>query len=684
MQEQLDRDELMESRDSSQPAYLNPELPIEERVEDLVSRMTLEEKVSQTLNGARGIERLGIPKYDWWNECLHGVARAGVATVFPQAIGMAATWNEELIFEVATAISDEARAKHHEFVRRGIRDIYTGLTMWSPNINIFRDPRWGRGQETYGEDPYLTSRLGVAFVKGLQGDDPKYLKVVATPKHFAVHSGPERDRHRFDALVSEKDLWETYLPAFEATVKEGKAQSVMGAYNRTNGEPCCGSPTLLQEILRQKWGFTGYVTSDCWALGDFFKHHRVVDTPVEAVAMAMNAGCDLCCGSLYSFLVDAVREGLVEEATLDTAVKRLFTARFRLGMFDPEEKVPYAQIPYEVNDCEEHRQLAQKTARESIVLLKNDGLLPLDKNIKKIAVIGPNADNLDALLGNYNGIPSRFTTPLAGIKEKVGPETIVYHTKGCELIDDSRRGFAVAEELARKADVAVVVLGLSPTIEGEEGAADDRADIQLLGVQEELLKSVHATGTPVVLVLLNGSAIAVNWADENVAAILEAWYPGEEGGTAIADVLFGDYNPAGRLPVTFYKSLDQLPPFEDYRMENRTYRYFKGEPLYPFGYGLSYTTFTYSDLRITPATIKAGQVLPSRSPENTGSMAGDDGAAVPHRLEASVPVPIRSSRALSGFIWLPASARRYPLLCVPTRWRWWITRASGSWSPATS
>ena len=417
----------------------------------------------------------------------------------------------------------------------------------------------------------------------------------------------ERDRHRFDALVSEKDLWETYLPAFEATVKEGKAQSVMGAYNRTNGEPCCGSPTLLQEILRQKWGFTGYVTSDCWALGDFFKHHRVVDTPVEAVAMAMNAGCDLCCGSLYSFLVDAVREGLVEEATLDTAVKRLFTARFRLGMFDPEEKVPYAQIPYEVNDCEEHRQLAQKTARESIVLLKNDGLLPLDKNIKKIAVIGPNADNLDALLGNYNGIPSRFTTPLAGIKEKVGPETIVYHTKGCELIDDSRRGFAVAEELARKADVAVVVLGLSPTIEGEEGAADDRADIQLLGVQEELLKSVHATGTPVVLVLLNGSAIAVNWADENVAAILEAWYPGEEGGTAIADVLFGDYNPAGRLPVTFYKSLDQLPPFEDYRMENRTYRYFKGEPLYPFGYGLSYTTFTYSDLRITPATIKAGQ-----------------------------------------------------------------------------
>ena len=630
------------------PAYLDPELPLDERVDDLVGRMTLEEKVSQTLNAAPAIPRLGIPKYDWWNECLHGVGRAGVATVFPQAIGMAATWNEDLIFEVATAISKEARAKHHEFVRRGIREIYTGLTMWSPNINIFRDPRWGRGQETYGEDPFLTSRLGVQFVKGLQGDDPKYLRVVATPKHYAVHSGPEAERHSFDAVVNSKDLWETYLPAFEATIKEGRAQSIMGAYNRTNGEPCCGSKTLLEKILREKWGFDGYVVSDCWAIGDFYKDHKVVDTPVEAVAMAMNNGCDLCCGTLYSFLVDAVKQGLVEEGTLDGAVKRLFKGRFQLGMFDPPEMVDYAQIPYEVNDSEEHRRLALRTARESMVLLKNDGLLPLDKNLKSIAVIGPVADDLGALVGNYNGIPSRFTTPLNGIKNKVSPETVIYHTKGCDLSGTSTKGFAVAEELASKADVAIVVMGLTGVTEGEEGAGGDREDIGLIGVQEELLKVVHATGTPVVLVLLNGSAIAVNWADENVAAILEAWYPGEEGGTAISDILFGDYNPGGRLPVTFYKSLDQIPDFEDYRMENRTYRYFQDEPLYPFGHGLSYTKFTYTDPAISPGTIQAGENIHVQvTVANTGKQSGDE--VVQLYLtdkEACVPVPLRS---LQGF-----------------------------------
>ena len=636
------------STSAGKPAYLDPNLPIDERVDDLVGRMTLEEKVSQTLHGAPAIDRLGIPKYNWWNECLHGVGRAGIATVFPQAIGMAATWNEELIFEVATAISDEARAKHHEFARRGIREIYTGLTMWSPNINIFRDPRWGRGQETYGEDPYLTSQIGVSFVKGLQGDDPKYFKVMATPKHYAVHSGPEADRHHFDAVVDDKDLWETYLPAFEATIKEGNAQSIMGAYNRTNGEPCCGSKTLLQDILRKEWGFDGYVVSDCWAIGDFYKYHKIVDTPVEAVAMAMNNGCDLCCGTLYSFLVDAVKEGLLKEATLDGAVKRLFKARFQLGMFDPPEMVDYAQIPYEVNDCEEHRELALKTARESMVLLKNDGILPLKKDIEKIAVIGPNSDNLEALLGNYNGTPSRFVTPLEGIKGKVSPETIVYHTEGCDIMGDSKEGFDAAVELASWADIAVVVLGITGRIEGEEGAGGDREDIGLMGVQEDLLKAVHATGTPVVLVLLSGSAVAINWAEENVPAILAAWYPGQDGGIAIADVLFGDYNPAGRLPVTFYKSLDQLPPFEDYRMANRTYRYFQDEPLYPFGYGLSYTTFKYKDLRLTPGSIQAGENIQVQvTVENTGELPGDEVVQLYLTdLEASVPVPLRS---LQGF-----------------------------------
>lgn len=633
------------STGSRQAVYKNPDAPLEERVNDLIGRMTLEEKVSQMLNEAPAIDRLGIPAYDWWNECLHGVARAGIATVFPQAIGMAATWNTDLIYRVAVAISDEARAKHHEFLRRNNRGRYTGLTMWSPNINIFRDPRWGRGQETYGEDPYLTARLGVAFVRGLQGDDPKYLKVVATPKHYAVHSGPEAERHEFDAVVSKKDLWETYLPAFEATIKEGKAVSIMGAYNRANGEPCCASKTLLGEILRGKWGFDGYVVSDCGAICDIFKHHRVVETPAEAAAMAVNAGCDLNCGATYKFLLDAVEQGLISEETIDRALKRLFTARFRLGMFDPPERVPYAQIPYEVNDCREHRELALQTARESIVLLKNENnFLPLDKNLRSIAVIGPNADSLDVLLGNYNGIPSRFVTPLEGIKNRVSADTIVYHTRGCELTGESREGFAVAEEIAGKADVAIVVLGLSPRIEGEEGdSVGDREDIGLLGVQEDLLKAVHATGIPVVLVLLNGSAIAVNWADEHVAAIVEAWYPGEEGGTALADVLFGDYNPAGRLPVTFYKSIEQLPPFEDYNMKGRTYRYFRGEPLYPFGYGLSYTRFEYSNLRIEPAAVNAGSdVRVEVDVENVGDRSGDEVVQLYlSDVEASVPVPIR-------------------------------------------
>jgi len=633
------------------PAYKDHKLPADVRARDLVSRMTLDEKVSQMLHEAPAIERLDIPKYDWWNECLHGVAFAGVATVFPQSIGLGATFNTGLMARVAKVISDEARAKHHEALRHGERGRCQGLTFWSPNINIFRDPRWGRGQETYGEDPYLTARMGVEFVKGLQGNDPKYLKLVATPKHFAVHSGPELDRHHFDAKVSEKVMRETYLPAFEACIKEGRAVSVMGAYNRVNGEPCCASKHLLIDILRGEWGFDGYIVSDCWAICDFFKHHKVVETPEEAAAMAVKAGCDLNCGNTYPSLVGAVEMRLISEETITESVIRLFTARFRLGMFDPPEMVKYARIPFEVNDCRAHRELALEAARESIVLLKNENdFLPLDKNIKSIAVIGPNANRVEPLIGNYHGTPSIAVTPLDGIRTKAGPTTEILHAKGCELDDDVTAGFEYAVEIAEKADVAVVVLGLSAEIEGEEGCSKsaDREDITLLGVQEELLKAVYNTGTPIVLVLINGSAIAVNWAGEHVPAIIEAWYPGEEGGTAIADVLFGDYNPAGRLPVTFYKSIDQLPPFTDYSMQGRTYRYFNGEPLYPFGYGLSYTKFEYSNLRIKPKKLSPEKdIKVSVDVENIGKRPGDEVVQLYiSDIEASVSVPLRQ---LSGF-----------------------------------
>jgi len=642
------------------PAYQDVNLPVEVRVADLVARLTLEEKVSQMVHDAPAIERLGIPKYNWWNECLHGVARAGIATVFPQAIGLAATWNVDLVHRIAVAISDEARAKHHEAVRQGVRDIYKGLTFWSPNINIFRDPRWGRGQETYGEDPYLTARLGVAFVRGLQGDDARYLKLVATPKHFAVHSGPEAERHRFDARVDERDLRETYLPAFEACVKEGKAFSVMGAYNRTNGEPCCASPTLLGRILRQEWGFAGYVVSDCWAIGDIYKHHKVVATVEEAAALAVKAGCDLNCGEAFGALLAAVAQGLITEETIDQAVQRLFTARFRLGLFDPPEMVPYAQIPIAVNGSPAHRALALQAARESIVLLKNQNhFLPLRQDLRCIAVIGPNADDATVLLGNYHGTPSRSVTPLQGLQARFSPATEVLYAPGCDLLDENTDGFSEAIALAERADVVIFVGGISQLVEGEEGQREgvaggrrsrgDRDDLNLPGVQEKLLQALHATGRPVILVLLNGSALAVNWASEHLPAIVEAWYPGEEGGTALAEVLFGDYNPAGRLPVTFYKSVADLPPFEDYRMAGRTYRYFRGEPLFPFGYGLSYTTFAYSNLRLSAATIAPSETLAvSVDVQNVGERAGDEVVQLYFSdTVASVPVPIRQ---LGGFV----------------------------------
>lgn len=600
------------------PAYLNEELSFEERARDLVSRMTLEEKVSQMLHSSPAIPRLGIPSYNWWNEALHGVARAGTATMFPQAIGIAATFDEDLVYKVGDVISTEARAKYHEFQRKGDHGIYKGLTFWSPNINIFRDPRWGRGQETYGEDPYLTGRLGVAFVKGMQGNDKKYLKTAACAKHFAVHSGPESERHSFNAEVSPKDLYETYLPAFKECVKEAGVEAVMGAYNRVNGEPCCGSKTLLKDILRKQWNFKGHVTSDCWAIKDFHEHHGVTHTAVESAALAVNNGCDLNCGSMFGYLLIAVKEGLVKEETIDRAVTRLMITRMKLGMFDDPSHVPYASIPYEKNDCKEHREFALEVSKKSLVLLKNENqLLPLDKNkIKSIAVIGPNANSREALIGNYYGTASRYVTVLEGIMDYVGESVRVYYAEGCHLYKDRASGlgeprdrFAEAISAAERSDVVIMCLGLDASIEGEEGdtsneySSGDKKSLNLPGLQQELLEAVHKTGKPIILVLLSGSALAVTWADENIPAIIQAWYPGAEGGRAIASLIFGDYSPSGRLPVTFYRTTEELPDFRDYSMKGRTYRYMQNEALYPFGYGLSYTRFEYSDIEISPGKI---------------------------------------------------------------------------------
>jgi len=776
--------------------FKNPKLPVEKRVDDLISRMTLEEKISQLLDYAVAIPRLGIPEYNWWNEGLHGVARAGTATVFPQAIGLAAAFNDSLMYEVASAISDEFRAKYNDFIKKDERDRYKGLTVWSPNINIFRDPRWGRGQETYGEDPFLTSRIGVAFVKGMQGDHPNYFKTIATPKHYVVHSGPEPVRHEFDVDVDQRDFIDTYLPAFEACVKEGNAQSVMSAYNRFRGESCTGSPYLLTHILREKWSFNGYVVSDCGAVYDIFFNHKIATSEAEAAAIALKSGCDLNCGRTYNHLKEAIEKGYCTESDIDIALKRLFKARIQLGMFDPEEIVPYNKIPFEVNDCPAHRQLSIDAARESMVLLKNtNSTLPLSGDLDVIAVIGPNADEPSTMYGNYNGYPSKYVTPLQGIRKKVSPQTKVLYTKGCSYHADyiekeiihwqylssegkpgltgeyfnnpylegtpylvradsvvnfgwfnrspahgmSQEDFSIrwhgnllapktgkytiyitgddgfrlyiddkmlidswedgwkklsvslnfkegsthsieidyyqhawygqitlewglpqenieqqALDAASQSDAVVFVGGLSPELEGEEMYVDlsgfnrgDRVSIDLPEIQIQLLKKLHALGKPIILVLMNGSALSVNWADENLPAILEAWYPGQEGGTAIADVLFGDYNPAGRLPVTFYKSVDQLPPFENYDMKGRTYRYFKGEPLYAFGYGLSYSKFSYSNLKVPKTLSTKDNVTIEVEVENTGAFAGDEVVQlyIKHQV-TDIPVPVH---ALQGF-----------------------------------
>ncbi len=637
------------------PDYKNKELSFDTRAKDLVSRMTLEEKVTQMLHSAPAIPRLGIKAYNWWNEALHGIARAGTASMFPQAIGMAATFDDELIYRVADIISTEGRAKYHEAQRHGDTDIYKGLTFWAPNVNIFRDPRWGRGHETFGEDPYLTGKLGAAFVKGLQGDDNKYLKSAACAKHYAVHSGPEKARHSFNAEVSEKDLRETYLPAFKECVKTAGVEAVMGAYNRTNGEPCCGSKTLLKDILRQEWGFRGHVVSDCWAIKDFHENHMVTGTAPESVALAVNNSCDLNCGNMYANLLIAHREGLVTEERINESVTRLMTTRMKLGMFDEDEDVPFASIPYEVNDCYEHRAFSLEIAKKSLVLLKNENnLLPLDKKkIKSIAVIGPNADSRNALTGNYFGTASRYTTVLEGIQNYLEPGARVYYSAGCHLFKEKpglaapKNFFGEAVAMAERADVVVMCLGLDSTLEGEQGdvsneyAGGDKPNLNLPGHQQELLETICKTGTPVILVLLSGSALSVTWADEHVPAIVQAWYPGAEGGKAVASLLFGEFSPSGRLPVTFYRTSEELPDFNDYSMKNRTYRYMKNDALYPFGYGLSYSRFNYEELTVSDKRINPGDPIQCRiTVENAGQYEADEIVQMYlEDVEASVEVP---------------------------------------------
>lgn len=617
--------------------FRNPELSIDQRVDDLVSRLTLEEKVKQMLNNTPSIERLGIPAYNWWNECLHGVGSSEYkVTVFPQAIGMAASWDDVLLKQVASSIAEEGRAIYNDAQRKKNYSQYHALTYWTPNINIFRDPRWGRGQETYGEDPFLTGKMGKAFVLGLQGDNPYYLKASACAKHYAVHSGPESLRHIFNADVTTYDLWDTYLPAFRDLVVDAKVSGVMCAYNAFQGQPCCGNDLLMQAILRDKWQFKGYVTSDCGAIDDFYRHHKTHPNAESAAADAVFHGTDLDCGQeAYMALIKAVREGIITERQVDVSLKRLFSIRFRLGLFDPLDKVPYSNIPISVLECARHQELAKRMAQESIVLLKNrKRLLPLSKDkFKKIVVMGPNANNKDALLGNYNGVPTRMLTPLQAIRERVGDEAEVLFVKGPDHVDvatDEMLQQWVAQ--VKGADIVIFIGGISPQLEGEEMlvskdgfSGGDRTTIALPVVQTEMMKALAVERIPTVFVMMTGSALAIPWEANHVPAILNAWYGGQYGGEAIADVLFGDYNPSGKLPVTFYAKDSDLPDFNSYDMAGRTYRYFQGKALYPFGYGLSYTDFAYSSLQIprkcnqTDKEIKVEVTV-----KNKGKLAGEE------------------------------------------------------------
>ena len=618
--------------------YQDESLSFKERAKALVAEMTLEEKVFQTLHWAAAIERLDIKAYNWWNEALHGVARAGVATVFPQAIGLAAAFDEDMMEEVGDHVSTEGRAKFNMQQKYGDTDIYKGLTFWAPNVNIFRDPRWGRGHETYGEDPYLTSRLGVRFIEGMQGKHEKYLKVAACAKHFAVHSGPEDVRHSFNAEVSKRDLYETYLPAFKACVKEAKVETVMGAYNRTNGEACCGSKTLLQDILRDEWGFDGHVTSDCWAIKDFHEGHGLTQSPVESVALAMNNGCDLNCGHIYVNLLEAVKQGLVSEETLTRAVERLYVSKMRLGIFDVPEHVPYNTIDYSVVDSKEQKAFNLEVAKKTLCLLKNEKkTLPLHKSeLKTVGVIGPNANNRKALIGNYEGTASEYVTVLEGIQEYLGDDVRVLYSEGCHLFKDKVSGLgrendriAEVRAVCDASDVVIAVMGLDSGLEGEEGdqgnefASGDKPNLELPGLQNTVLQAICESGKPVVLVLLSGSALAFPWAEEHIPAIVQAWYPGAQGGRAVAQMLFGEYSPEGKLPVTFYRTSEELPAFTDYNMKGRTYRYMENEALYPFGYGLGYTEFALKEVALSSAEVaKGAEITVTATLENLGDIAG--------------------------------------------------------------
>ncbi|WP_282080307.1 glycoside hydrolase family 3 C-terminal domain-containing protein [Aquimarina algiphila] len=617
------------SKESSTPPkykWQDITLSNEERADALISELTLEEKASQMLDVCPAIERLDIPEYNWWNEALHGVARNGRATVFPQAIAFGATFDENLIQRVGNAISDEARAKYNEAIKIGNRSRYAGLTFWSPNVNIFRDPRWGRGQETYGEDPFLTSRIGVSFVKGLQGDHPKYMKAAACAKHYAVHSGPEELRHEFDAVVSKKDLFETYLPAFKALVQEAKVEGVMGAYNRTNGEPCSGSPYLLQDILRKDWGFNGYIVSDCWAIADFHTYHKVTNTPEESTALALKSGTNINCGNVYSNIKSTLNQGLITEELLNQRLKENLLTRFKLGLFDPNGSNLYDTIKADVIDSDKHRKIALETAQKSIVLLKNkNNVLPIKKDIRTAYIVGPNASNEEVLLGNYYGVTSSTQTILDGIVGKVSPGTSINYKSGVLPFRDNVNPIDWSTGEAKKADVCIAVMGISALLEGEEGEAlassekGDRTSLKLPQNQIDYIKKLKKdSDNPLILVLTGGSPIAIPEIHDLADAILFVWYPGEEGGNAVADVLFGDVVPSGKLPITFPKSVDQLPPYENYDMKGRTYKYMIQEPLYPFGFGLSYTQFQYKNLAIDDQFNVSAQI------SNTGNIEAEE------------------------------------------------------------
>lgn len=641
---------------ASQAQPVKPDLPLynviltpEQRVEWLLNELSPEEKMAQMIHNAPAIPRLGIPAYNWWNECLHGVGRAGYATVFPMPIGMAASFDTSLLHQVAIAIADEARAKYNQAQRDSNFSTYHGLTFWSPNINLFRDPRWGRGMETYGEDPFLTGILGTAFIHGLQGSDPKYLKLVATMKHFAVHSGPEATRHSFNASVSDFDLYNSYLPHFKRCIDDAGVESVMCAYNRLRDEPCCGNDALLNDILRKQWHFKGYVVSDCWAISDFYQFHKITKDAVSSSAMAIHAGTDLNCGSSYNSLPQALEQGLISQKDIDTAIQRLFLARLKLGMFDPQESVPFSSIKMTRVDTMVHRDLALQMARESIVLLKNEGnLLPLSKKIRSIAIIGPNADANESLLGNYHGSPGLLITPLQAIRNTLEGKVQINYVAGIPFVNGlsayclppeapemnlsliGQSWMEQALEAGRSSDAIIMFMGLSPSLEGEAlqveipgFAGGDRTSLYLPEIQQNLIKMMHTLNKPIVLVLMSGSALAIPWEKEHIPAVLQAWYPGQAGGQAIADVLFGDFNPCGKLPVTIYSGDTDLPAFSDYSMKNRTYRFFKGKPLFEFGFGLSYTRFTLTDIQLEDPSIPMdGQTYISATLTNSGKRAG--------------------------------------------------------------